>query len=149
MIIYPENWRRDYERLSSSFTLYKYNPYEEIKSDLHLILEEINVPHLAYSGGIDSTIMLHMMSMNYEEIHTFTISSRENHPDIQFARKGSEIYNTIHHEFIVEPTHKETDKLEGDNAVRQLFELIPEFTNEIICCDGIDEFLCGYYNHQD
>lgn len=151
MIIYPKNWERDYEKLSSFY----FDP-REIINELYFILKKINVLHLSYSGGIDSTIILHILStvcreslFMDEEIHTYTIASREDHPDIQFARKGSKIYNTTHHEFIVEPTKKESDKFEGDNAVRQLFELIPEFTDKIICCDGVDEFMCGYYKHQD
>lgn len=151
MIVYPDNWKQDYEELSSFY----FNPHE-IVSMLYLILKEINVPYLAYSGGIDSTIMLHIMSavcreafFIHREIHTYTIASRKDHPDIEFARKGSEFYNTIHHEFLVEPTRKESDRFKGDNAVRQLFELLPEFTDKIVCCDGIDEFMCGYYKHQD
>lgn len=145
MIVYPNDWKKNYEKLGNFY----FNPCE-LLSILYLILKTINVPHLTYSGGIDSTIMLNIMAATYSDrkVHTYTIASREDHPDAQFARKGSKIYNTIHHEFIVKPTHKKTDKFKGDNAVRQLFELLPEFTNKIICCDGIDEFMCGYYKHQ-
>ncbi len=150
MIVYPNNWERNYEELSSFY----FDP-REIINELYFILKKIKVLHLSYSGGLDSTIILHILSTVCREslfmdegIHTYTIASREDHPDVQFARKGSKIYNTTHHEFIVEPTEKESDKFEGDNAVRQLFELIPEFTDKIICCDGVDEFMCGYYNHQ-
>jgi len=144
MIVYPKSWNQNYEESGGFY----FNPCE-ILNKLYLILKKINVPHLAYSGGIDSTIILQIISTAYyEKIHTYTIASREDHPDMQFARKGSKIYNTIHHEFIVEPAHVETDKFRGDNAVRQLFELLPEFTDKIICCDGIDEFMCGYYDHQ-
>jgi len=145
MIVYPSDWEKEYEKYGS----YYFNP-SELLNKLYLILKTINVPHLGYSGGIDSTIMLDVMAATYSDrkVHTYIIASREDHPDVQFARKGSKIYNTIHHEFIVEPTHKKTDRFEGDNAVRQLFELLPKFTDKIICCDGIDEFMCGYYNHQ-
>ena len=144
MIVYPKNWKQDYEG-SDSFC---FNPCEMLNK-LYLVLKKINVPHMAYSGGIDSTVILQIMSASYyERIHTYTIASREDHPDVQFARKGSKLYNTIHHEFIVKPTNIKTDKFKGDNAVRQLFELLPKFTNKIICCDGIDEFMCGYYDHQ-
>jgi asparagine synthetase B (glutamine-hydrolysing) len=76
-----------------------------------------------------------------------SISSREDHPDILFARQGSNFYSSVHHEFIVEPNDKESDEFAGDNAVRQLFEEASQYTNEIICGDGIDEFVCGYYAH--
>jgi len=145
MIVYPKNWNQNYEGSSS----FGFDPCE-ILNKLYSILKKINVPHIGYSGGIDSTIMLDIMTATYSnsEIHTYIISSRKDHPDVRFARKGSKIYNTIHHEFIVKPTNIKTDKFRGDNAVRQLFELLPEFTDRIICCDGIDEFMCGYYAHQ-
>jgi len=151
MIVYPKNWQRNYKK-SSSFHF----DLREIISKLCSILKKIEVSHIAYSGGIDSTIILHLLSAIHREslfmdmgIHTYTIASREDHPDVQFARKSSKIYGTIHHEFIVKPTHVETDKFKGDNAVRQLFELVSKFTNRIISCDGIDEFMCGYYDHQE
>ena len=142
MIVYPTNWQRNYEELDHPHTV------SEIIEILHDILSRLGVNHLAYSGGIDSTIVLAIMSRLFKNVHTYTISSREDHPDVLFARVGSERYNTIHHEFIVEPTHKETDVFEGDNAVRQLFELVRGYTDRIICCDGVDEFMCGYYDHQ-
>lgn len=144
MIVYPKNWKQDYEELTN----FCFDSCGMLNK-LYLILKKINVPHIAYSGGIDSTIILQIISTAYyEKIHTYTIASREDHPDLQFARKGSKIYNTVHHEFIVKPTNMKTDKFRGDNAVRQLFESLPEFTDKIICCDGIDEFMCGYYDHQ-
>ena len=103
MIVYPANWQRNYEELDHPHTV------SEIIEILYDILKQLDVNHLAYSGGIDSTIMLSIMSKLFKSVHTYTISSRENHPDVLFARIGSEHYNTTHHEFIVDPTYKETD----------------------------------------
>ncbi|KKM60628.1 hypothetical protein LCGC14_1539930 [marine sediment metagenome] len=143
MIVYPKNWKIDYEDLDHPHTI------SEIIEVLYEVLKRLNVNHLAYSGGIDSTIMLAVMCKIFDEVHTYTISSRKDHPDVLFARRGSKIYNTDHREFIVHPTWRETDIFEGDNAVRQLFELLSDYTDRIICCDGIDEFMCGYYDHQE
>lgn len=142
MIVYPKSWNKDYECLS------EWNDYIEIIIRLKRILKDINVNHLAYSGGIDSSIMLAAMSNIFDTVYTYTISSRLDHPDIFYARIGSEYYNTEHREFIVNPTYADTDVFKGDNAVRQLFELVSTYTDRIICCDGIDEFMCGYYDHQ-
>jgi len=142
MIIYPKNWKLCYDKLS------EYNSVMEIISKLSSVLKELGIYHLAYSGGLDSTVMLSLMSGVFEKIHTYTISSRHDHPDVLFARRGSSFFSTEHHEFIVEPNHKDSDIFEGDNAVRQLFELVSKHTDDIICCDGIDEFMCGYYDHQ-
>lgn len=119
----------------------------EIVGMLSEVLSKINVRHLAYSGGIDSTIILCLLSHLFDGVSTYTISSRTDHPDAQFARLGSEKYNTKHREFIVEPTKADTDKFLGDNAVRQFYENVGEYTDKIICGDGIDEFMCGYYDH--
>ncbi len=145
MIRYPFNWNRDYGKLYS-------NPGVDVSVLIDKLVDVLysidDVPHLAYSGGIDSTIMLHAMSIALNNsIHTYTISSREDHPDIQFARIGSDYCGSKHHEFIVEPDDEDTDMFKGDNAVRQFFEEVSNYTDRIICCDGIDEFMCGYYDH--
>ena len=143
MIVYPKDWKKNYEDLNQpNITL-------EIINVLQKVLKEINVPYISYSGGVDSTIVLAIMSQIFDKVYTYTISSRATHPDVLFARQGSRFYKTIHREFIVAPTRKESDVFNGDNAVRQLFELLPSHTNKIICCDGIDEFMCGYYDHQE
>ncbi len=144
MIVYPKNWQRDYEELCLTSS-----DVDNLIATLYNVLKNINIKHLAYSGGVDSTIVLHILSDIFKDVSTYTISCREDHPDILFARKGSGIYKSNHHEFIVGPTYNESDEFVGDNAVRQLFELITEFTEEIICCDGIDEFMCGYHKHKD
>jgi len=146
MIVYPINWNRNYEELSI--------PEKSIEVDIikivniiHDILKDIKIFDLAYSGGIDSTLMLLFLSEFGRNINTYTISIRETHPDIKFARIGSSFFNSNHKEFIVQETTKEIDKFKGDNAVRQFFENVQKYTNSIICCDGIDEFMCGYYDH--
>jgi hypothetical protein len=143
MIIYPAKWGKKYEKLADSIDI----DVSLIINELMNILKRMDVRCLSFSGGLDSTIMLCVMKMVFDNVNTYTISSREDHPDIQFARIGSECYKTNHHEFIVEPTKKDTDQFTGDNAVRQFFENVGNYTNEIICCDGIDEFMCGYYDH--
>ena len=146
MIIFPHNWNKNYGKL-----------YSSPKVDVQVIIDKLmdimqsldDAPHLAYSGGIDSTIILAIMVISFERpINTYTISSREDHPDIQFARIGSKHYGSIHHEFIVDPNNTNTDRFEGDNVVRQFFIEVSKYTDRIMCCDGIDEFMCGYYPHQ-
>lgn len=144
MIVYPKDWKKDY----SDFVGPNID-VDNLIDTLCDVLYGLRVKHLAYSGGIDSTVVLCLLFRLFDDISTYTISSRADHPDVLFARLGSEKYNTKHHEFIVEPTKVETDRFLGDNAVRQLFENIAEHTDEIICCDGIDEFMCGYYEHQN
>jgi len=146
MIVYPVKWEKEYEKLADNIDI----DVNLIINELISILKKIDVQHLAYSGGLDSTIMLCLLSfVTNKRIHTYTISSRADHPDVQFARRGGRFYDTTHHEFIVTPTKRNTDQFTGDNAVRQLFEKVSRHTGEIICCDGIDEFMCGYYDHMN
>ncbi len=146
MIVHPTNWKKNYEELSIPKNSIDVN-IPSILDTIYNILENININHLAYSGGIDSTLMLLLLSESRKRINTYTISSRESHPDIQFARFGSSFFNSKHKEFIVEETFKSTDIFKGDNVVRQFFESVSKYTDKIICCDGIDEFMCGYYDH--
>lgn len=146
MIVYPKNWDREY-----NVNIFE-DPMRYVKALqtlLNISMEEVNVPHLAYSGGIDSTIMLSIMTRFFGKgrVHTYIISSREDHPDILFARQGAEFYGSIHHEFIVAPEKSLENDNPGDNAVRQFFDIVSEYTFEIVCCDGIDEYMCGYYDH--
>ncbi len=145
MIMYPKDWDKDYKPKSINPMVY----IDILQDFLDITMEEIKVSHLAYSGGIDSTIMLAVMTKFFGggKVHTYTIASREDHPDVLFARQGAELYNTIHHEFIVEPEKLLKNDSPGDNAVRQFFDEVSEHTFEIICCDGIDEYMCGYYDH--
>jgi len=146
MIVYPINWNRNYEDLSTS-EKYIDVDISEIIDIIYDILKDIEVFDLAYSGGIDSTLILSLLSEIGKPISTYTISTREDHPDIQFACIGSSSFKSKHKEFIVQETTKETDKFKGDNVVRQFFENVQIHTNSIINCDGIDEFMCGYYDH--
>jgi len=148
MIIHPKDWKKNYEELAQRGNK-NFITVVEIIDVLKDVISDINVNHLAYSGGIDSTILLCLMSKIFNEVHTYSVASRKEHKDLYFARIGSKIYGSVHHEFVVKPTAVETDEFPGDNAVRQLFECVSKFTNKIICGDGIDEFMCGYYKHMD
>lgn len=149
MIIYPKDWSKNYEDLACKGDHTKKVDIINIIETLKNVISTINVRHIAYSGGIDSTILLCLMSKIFDEVHTYSIASRKEQKDLHFSRLGSKMYNSNHHEFVVKPTITEADKFLGDNAVRQLFEEVSKFTDKIICGDGIDEFMCGYYKHMD
>jgi asparagine synthetase B (glutamine-hydrolysing) len=146
MIVYPNDWRKDYGTLLPDKVIDVNIP--RIVDLLLQVVTEVHVRHLAYSGGIDSTIMLRLMSIIHGggNVSTYTISSRTSHPDVIFARLGSSFYRSKHHEFIVKPID---DFNLGNDAVRQLFKNVSDHTDDMITCDGIDEFMCGYYAHMD
>lgn len=149
MIVYPKKWQLEYCNL---YTYENNNNVDILKiiNMLEDILIAINIRHIAYSGGVDSTIILCLMSQLFDNISTYTISCRKDHPDVKFASIGSKLYKSNHHEFIIGEEYKQDgDRDFGDNAVRRFFELSSKYIDKIICCDGIDEFMCGYYKHQD
>jgi len=111
------------------------------------ILSRIDGNHLAYSGGVDSTLLLAYLSRK-KSIYTYTISNRLDHPDIIHARIGSKFFGSQHEEIIVEPNWTEKDHFPGDNAVRQLLEhLQKKRIKKVVFGDGIDELMAGYYEH--
>jgi len=139
MIVYPRNWNKLKFKLEEQDV--EFNPTTFIEL-LSKILRELNVRNLAFSGGIDSTIILALMSELFDEVNTFIITSRSNHPDALFARIGSEKYKSKHHEIIYCPPWTDST---GDDAVKALFQNFDG--EEIITCDGIDELAGGYYQH--
>lgn len=147
MITYPSGWRKNYEEFSNTKPFKKVN-IKRIIDSLIDVLSYIDVKHLAYSGGIDSTIILCLISKIFTDVSTYTISIREDHPDIKFSYEGSSFYKSNHHIFITSPS-SEKNISPGDDAVKKLFENVSVYTDKIICCDGIDEFMCGYYKHTE
>lgn len=139
MIVYPKNWNKLQFELKEEDI--EFDPVAFIEL-LTKILKKFDVKNLAFSGGIDSTIILALMSELFDEVNTFVVTCRSNHPDALFARIGSEKYSSRHHEIIYSPPWTDST---GDDAVKTLFQ---NFDGEkIITCDGIDELAGGYYQH--
>ncbi len=138
MIAYPSKWNQDYSlhALKENLTIYGDN-IDEFIFILTNILKKININNLAYSGGIDSTIILRLLSEIFNNVNTYTMSCRTTHPDIIYARIGSKNYQSIHNEIIINST--------GGQIYKQFFENVG--IKKIIHCDGIDEFMCGYWDH--
>lgn len=134
MIVHPKVWNRSYENYMPSLHC--------IEMALIQVLKRFNVINLSYSGGIDSTILLCLMTRIFGRINTFTISSREDNPDVLFAREGSRYYKSNHTEII-------SDKFFGEDVYEEFYRNIKGKVKAIICGDGVDEFMCGYYKHLD
>jgi len=143
MIVYPENWQN----------IGKPIKIENIEKTILTILNDINCNSIALSGGIDSSLIIYYLNKIHKNINAFTIGLSKNHPDIQYSKLAVNNIQKIKH-YIYIPTKKEIineqqkNDYEGDVAVRLFYKYVKKYTDRIIACDGIDEFMCGYYGHQ-
>ncbi len=145
MIVYPKDWMQ----VGQSIKL------KDIEDTILKILKEIDCCSISFSGGLDSSLMLYYMSKVYDRVYAFTMGSSESHPDIEYSRLVVDGFtNVIHRIYIpsgkeIENAKRYPEDLEGDLAVRLFYDFVGKHTDRIIACDGIDEFMCGYYGHQN
>jgi len=93
------------------------------------------------------------MATIFDKVTAFTIGFPETHPDIEYSRLVVRLFGTVKHVVYV-PTideiASETRKKPGPDVGVRLFYrfLAKEGVPRIIACDGIDEYMAGYYDHQ-
>jgi len=120
------------------------------------------------SGGIDSSLSVALIRDELgrqSHIHTFTIGRHADHPDVVHAKLVAKLFNTIHHEYIPGPLDIDEAILEREKnpqlfigestemsgagvflLYRYIAKLVSSFV--VICHDGIDELLGGYWPHR-
>lgn len=141
MIAFPMGWDRIGLR----------PPILDIENRLKEVLKNINCRNLSLSGGIDSSLMLYFMCKVFgaRNISCFTIALSEVHPDFYFSKMIIDYFGVDWNCHI--PNHpliKEENDYFGDEIVREFYSfLIQNKICNIIACDGIDEFMGGYYDH--
>lgn len=148
MIIFPRNWNGVGRHIS----------IEEIGTRLNGVIWDINCNALSFSGGLDSSLLLYYMCMVREPISlkyspvpikVFTAARKEDHPDVIYAHKVVKYFRNrfkhinFHHYIL------NIDKKDKRNGINLFYEYIAKRTDDIIAGDGIDEFMCGYYDHQN
>jgi asparagine synthetase B (glutamine-hydrolysing) len=145
MIVYPDNYRSIGQPV----------PIERIEEAILQVLTEINCNCISLSGGLDSSLMLYYMSQVYHEVLAITIGCSEKHPDVRYAKLAVSQFDNVFHEIYI-PSSSEISNLEkhpedfdGDSIVRLFYAYVKRCTDSIVACDGIDEFMCGYYAHQE
>jgi len=136
LIVHPTNWR----------TIGKSTTLKELDNLLFSIIKEIRCKNLSFSGGLDSSLILWYMVKIFgsNNIHCYTIASCYEHPDYIYANKMGRYFNVDVECYI--PYEQPTTP---DDIVKSYYaNLIRQGVKNIITCDGIDEYMCGYYEHQ-
>ena len=144
MITYPKNWKTIGVEVTP----------QDVEDCLQSVLLHLDCSSLAFSGGLDSSLLLYYLCNIYEgysckTINAFTIGRSEDHMDVVFAKEVVERYREAftqidieHHILCGVPLDTS-----GGEAVRLLYKFAAEKVDSIIAGDGIDEFMCGYYSH--
>lgn len=143
MIVYPKHW----DRIGQSISL------DCIEQVIVEILEDYNCSCLSLSGGLDSSLMLYFMGVVFDKVTAFTIGFPEIHPDIEYSRLVAKTFGNVMHEVYTPSENEIADEVEkkpGPDVGVKLFYrfLARKGIPAIIACDGIDEYMAGYYDHQ-
>ncbi|KKK76480.1 hypothetical protein LCGC14_2863200, partial [marine sediment metagenome] len=142
MIVHPLNWREIGQPIS----------VEKIEDTLLEIVADTHCRNIAFSGGIDSSLLVHFMLEVGIKPVLYTIGESVEHPDVIHSMIASKHFRkTEHHIYIPEPAKCLLGgSADGDTAVRLLYEYArSKGVVKMIAGDGIDEFMCGYYAHQN
>lgn len=147
MIVYPEYWSKIGQPVKIA----------DIEEMVIQTLAKTKCANLSFSGGLDSSLMLYFMTRVFHKISVFTIGFPETHPDIEYSRlvvkSIEEKFGSVEHKVFVpraDEVASETEKKPGpDVGVRLFYRFLAEKgVSGIIACDGIDEYMAGYYDHQ-
>lgn len=143
MIEFPPEWMRVGKPVTE----------QELEDALLDVLSCIDCSSLAFSGGLDSSLILYYLTQLHNRVFAYTVGT-EGHPDVVFASLvASEFSNVTHRIYLPSDEEIEVEArpmdYKGDAAVRLFYKFVAAYTDRIIACDGIDELMAGYYAHQN
>ncbi len=121
---------------------------ERVEHAMLQAVSDIDCDCLSFSGGIDSCLLLYLMQKLGKSVRTFTITCSPDHPDVEYSHRAISFFKALLHTDIRESHWFVRPNLTGDDLVASFYSIISQHTVSIITGDGIDELMCGYYDHQ-
>ena len=142
MIKYPQNWNQ-------IGTIPK---IDDLRKEILQSVWMLNCNNLSLSGGIDSSFLLWCLVQIFgTDVNCFTITLNDQHPDYFYSKLITDYYNVKWTVFIPPEVPKDLENDNpGDGIVRYFYaQLLDLGVGTIIAGDGIDEFMGGYYKHNE
>ena len=139
MIIYPDNWQEVGQPIS----------LKKIEDTILEVLAGIDCNNLSLSGGIDSTLLLYYLLTLGRKVRTFTITNNEQHPDTRYSMLAIQQLEKKFGVPIESSFRAIKTGITGDELVRAFYHDVNRQFDSIITGDGVDEYNCGYYCHQE
>jgi len=118
---------------------------------------------VAFSGGVDSTLLANLVKDMGYDIHLLTIGFHDSH-DINFAKEVNQILNFPHSISEIDPekfkdvSHKINQTIKSDNLSWNensiAFYYVAELAQKnglktVVTANGIDELFCGYNSYRE
>jgi len=136
-----------------------------MKNDLDQIIALINEVIISYSkpaiyisGGIDSTILLHHLSLKTDEkINTYTYGFKDQPNEFKNAERVAKYYNTNHKEVVIKDFIKRFSEIQSfldrPRFNVQCYWLAEQAKRDgvetVYVGEGLDEHFGGYWNKPD
>ena len=118
---------------------------------------------VAFSGGVDSTLLAKLVKDLGYDIHLLTIGFRDSH-DINFAKEVNQLLNFPHSIYEFDPekfkevSQKINQTIKSDNLSWNensiAFHYVAELAQKnelktVVTANGIDELFCGYNSYRE
>ncbi len=142
MIVFPKRWNEVGQKIT----------VDDIDRAILNALSWTPCDNLALSGGLDSSLILWYLAVlcEREEINCYTIAKSTEHPDYVYSNLIANRFRAANlNVYIPDSIPSVQNGSPVDGIVKAFYDNLAKLgVTEIISCDGIDEYMCGYYAHQ-